>query len=334
MPNALYRRQTISESPLNAPPSGQSVSVAVFTAREDRSTLERTVRAASLAAAHFKAAVIDVLVNGNPVLAEAFRGSAHDLPGNVALRLWSFSKPDKANTWNVYVHSVVPDVALSFFVDGYAAVDVNSLVDMHAAFSGNPQALAISGVQSMGPSAKTLLRRQLSAGGICGNLYALPAETIRRIRSSSFRMPLGIYRTDPSLGAALCFNLDPSQNDWNPARLLTVPSAGFQYRAPRPWRFADWRALLRRRLRQARGMLESRALRQHFEVDRRSPSELPSTAFDLVTRWCDSQQAECRQLLRRSPIVKLAYRQLLKDGPPSFSTDAGTLLVTKGQVLG
>lgn len=325
-------RQTVPRTPLSVAASEQSVSVAVFTAREDRPTLERTVRAAVLAASHFKNCVIDVLVNGNPGLAEAFSGIEMDLPFNVGLRLWSFPQPDKANAWNLYVHSIVPDVAFSFFVDGYAAVDANAFLDMHTAYTDNPQALAVSGVQSMGPSAELLLRRQLSQGGICGNLFAVPARTIRSIRLSGFRMPFGIYRTDPSLGAALCFNLDPSRNDWNPARLLTVPSAGFQYRAPRPWRFSDWRALFRRRLRQARGVLESRALRQHFEIERRSPSELPATAFDLVTRWCDSQATESRQLLRRSPLIRSAFRQLLKAGPPAFSAEAPTLLAKKGKV--
>lgn len=293
-------------------------------------TLERTVSAILRSERCWKVATVDILVNGNAALARDISRYRGPVPDCVTLRVWKFSQPDKANTWNRYLHELVPDCDVSFFVDGYAELDTGAICSMLANFHRHPDVLAMSGIQRMGPSARSLLRRQLSSGGLCGNLYAIPAATIEQLRSRKFRMPLGIYRNDATLGAALCFNLDPQQHNWDRERLLTVPEASFSYRVPRPWRINDLVSLARRRFRQARGVLENRAVRDHFLIRKRPPSELPTTADELVLAWCKRNRAESRRLFLSSPIVWLAYRQFIRKGPPALSVDPPTLLATIG----
>ena len=209
-----------------------------------------------------------MLVNGNESLAhrcaEQFRQSTY-----CPIRIFHFSYADKAETWNEYVHSFHPGGDYTFFLDGYAAVEPQALLALVHAHRAQPEALAASGIQRYGPSARRVLAWQMARGGLSGNLYMLPYSTISRLRQARFRLPVGIYRTDSTLGAALFIDLDPERAVWNPNRIVTVPQASFTYPIPRFWRWKDLRMFARRRMRQARGLLENRAIRDHFLIRRR-----------------------------------------------------------------
>jgi len=64
----------------------------------------------------------------------------------------------------------------------------------------------------------------------------------------------------------------------------------------------------RRRMRQARGLLENRAIRDHFLIRRRPTTELPTTAFELVAEWIARNPAEASRLFLRSPLAWFAYK--------------------------
>ena len=42
---------------------------------------------------------------------------------------------------------------------------------------------------------------------------------------AEFRLPIAIYRTDPTLSAALAYNLDPAGNAWRSDRIAIAPDA-------------------------------------------------------------------------------------------------------------
>jgi hypothetical protein len=295
--------------------------VAIFSSREDLPTLLRTVVAAANARHPFQQLHIDVIVNGNRALANALKDEIDQVRFPfVSLNIWFLALPDKAHAWNRYVHGIRRNVDLCYFVDGYAAVYASAFAEMFRVLRANPSALAVSGVQSEGPSAARLLRSQIERGGLCGNLHLLPRATLERLRATPFHLPVGIYRTDSTLAAALYLDLDPSTSEWNRERIVTAARAGFSYRQPSPWRLADWKALARRRLRQARGLLENRAVRDHFRIKRRRLPALPATALELVSAWVQEQPDEARKVFTSHPLAWLAYRQWLES--PRLSYDA------------
>ena len=207
-----------------SPPQSQPIvsqtlqfTAAVFSSREDIESLARTITFLLQADRANAALAIDVLVNGNESLArkcaEQFRQS------NCPIRIFHFSYADKANTWNEYVHSFHPGGDYTFFLDGYAAVEPQALVALVHAHRVQPEALAASGVQRYGPSARRVMAWQMARGGLSGNLYMLPYSTISRLRQARFRLPVGIYRTDSTLGAALFLDLDSERADGVPTAL-------------------------------------------------------------------------------------------------------------------
>ena len=204
-----------------------SCSVAIFAARERLEDLERTI-SATITAVH-EDTVIDILVNGNAALADAVTKWARQAPGAAGhahsrLRVWSILLGDKANTWNQYLYEIWPKSQIAFFIDGYVRVEADSFVRLAAGLLASPEYLAGTGVPSVGRSAKVLRDEMLKIGGIHGNLFALKATTIEALKEINFKLPLGLYRTDPVLGAVLSFNLAPSKFPWNPkGRILVTP---------------------------------------------------------------------------------------------------------------
>lgn len=291
---------------------GEQWSLAVFSAREDATRLAEAVLAAANAHRAGASLTLDVLVNGNATLAKEMRGrfaSADWWQSGTVIRLWSMPEPDKASAWNHYLHALVPEGDLAFFMDGYVTVEPDALALMADAFRERPAALAATSMPSTGRSAPGLRRRFLAEGGLHGNLYALSGHTISRLRDSAFRLPSGIYRNDSALGAALAFNLDPGTNNWNWDRIAVVPDAEYHTPTGDPTRLSDIKVQLRRRLRQAQGHLETCALKAHLADAKRSPFSWPSTARELVLQWADEHPADVRSLAWTDP---LAWATLLR----------------------
>ncbi|MGZ8254663.1 MAG: hypothetical protein ACXWVT_07420, partial [Burkholderiaceae bacterium] len=105
---------------------GEHWSVAVFSAREDANCLTAVVLAAADSARAGATLHLDVLVNGNPTLAgemHARLSTGHWWKHGTTIRLWSIGRGDKAHVWNHYLHTMMPDADVSFFMDGYVEVE-------------------------------------------------------------------------------------------------------------------------------------------------------------------------------------------------------------------
>jgi hypothetical protein len=285
-------------------------SVAIFTARETPSVLSATVRAA-IAACTGRQATIDVLINGNRELAAHFADVAAGIATNgCTLRIWSIAAPDKAHTWNEYVHRIWDGGNTTFFIDGYARVKPDALDAIERRLSSAPNALAASGVPTSGRSAKQLRENMLSKGGIHGNLYALKHESMQALRSTHFRLPLGLYRTDPMLGSALTYRLDPANNQWTRGSVVVAGEATWDVDGIAKLSYKNVVSFFKRRLRQAYGVLESRALREHMTIKRLAPQHLPATAQDMINHWLTAQPEQARSLFLKHPSCLYAARQL------------------------
>jgi hypothetical protein len=308
--------------------------VAIFAARETPAVLTATVRAA-IAACSGRQATIDVLINGNHALAVNFAGLAATLPADdCTLRVWSIAAPDKAHTWNEYVYRIWNSDGTTggtaFFIDGYARVKPDALAAIDSRLAATPDAMGATGVPSCGRSAPRLRERMLREGGIHGNLYAVTADSMRAIREAGFRLPLGLYRTDPMLGAALAFRLDPAHNQWQNGRVAVEGNATWDVDGISELTYKNVTGYFKRRLRQAQGDLENRALREHMAIKRLAPRLLPETAQEMINGWLAAQPAQARSLFLKRPTCWYAARKLRAPRDWSATRVAPVLLLTHG----
>lgn len=285
--------------------------VAVFAAREDLATLSRCV-VSILSSAKGRTVTVDILVNGNRALAEeAVETSFAQLPtGTATVRTWFIELGDKAHTWNRYVHEIWPGGNLTFFVDGYAEVRQDAFSRMEAGVQASPEALGVTGVPTSGRTAEAVRQVLLQQGGIHGNLYAIKVSAMTAIRGAGFKLPVGLYRTDSLVGAALIYCLDPSSHGWNPQRILVEPYSTWQVRQSSWWLPSHVSGHLKRRLRQAQGVLENRAVRDHLTIKKKLPQHLPETIEELVLNWLAGNRKEASTLFLRNPLLILAVRKL------------------------
>jgi hypothetical protein len=294
-------------------PAGMKWAVAIFSSRETLETLSSSIDAALLATSQADT-TIDVIVNGNRILAEeagSYIRSIRSLGrASTLVRAWYVPVADKAHAWNQYLWEIWPVSDIGYFIDGYVQVIPDALKMIWEGLAAAPRAIAASGVPTMGRSAKALRERLLSEGGVHGNLYALRGSTMVQLRSMGFRLPLGIYRTDPLLIAVICFGLDPSRNDWEVSRILVHPQATWRFRPLNWWSPRDLRTHLNRVIRQAQGALENLAVREHFAVQKNPPQSLPGTTSQLVGDWVKRFPETARRTFVRNPLCFLAARNL------------------------
>jgi hypothetical protein len=286
-------------------------SVAIFTARESISTLGACIKAA-LAACAGHEATVDILVNGNRALADEAAQLVATLaaPPGVAARVWFIALGDKAHTWNEYVYRISKEGSLTFFVDGYAEVRPDAFRLIDAALAANSEALAVSGVPTCGRTAASLRAHMLKEGGIHGNLYALRAAAMQDLRKAEFRLPLGLYRTDPMMGAVLMYRFDPAAYQWDVKAIHVHPDATWDVRQGPVWTLSNMLVLWRRKLRQAQGDLENRAVREHMSIQKRAPREIPDTTRELVGNWIAGHPAQARKLMLFNPLAYYAAGKL------------------------
>ena len=251
--------------------------VAIFASRESAEVLRATVAAATVASERASVgkpgcrSVIDVLINGNPALAEAVaqHASARVLDTTTAplLRIWRVAVADKAHTWNQYVETIWPASRLAFFVDGYVRLWPGAIQHLGSRVDASATALGGSGVPTAGRSAAAAARAMLRDGGLQGNFFCLTRDVLVEMRRLNFRLPLGLYRGDSLIGAALAYRLNPAMNRWDLKSTVVVePEASWDLQVPRIWRPSDWRARWRRMDRQAGGTLENLAVRDHLLI--------------------------------------------------------------------
>jgi hypothetical protein len=287
--------------------------VAIFSSRETLDTLSSSIDAALVGTSQADT-TIDVIVNGNRILAEeagSYLRSVRPMGrASTLLRAWYVPVADKAHAWNQYLHEIWPESDIGYFIDGYVQVMPDALKMIWEGLAAAPRAIAASGVPTMGRSARALREGLLSEGGVHGNLYALRGSTMAQLQTMQFRLPLGIYRTDPLLIAVICFGLDPSRNEWDVSRILVHPQATWRFRPLNWWSPRDLRSHFNRAIRQAQGALENLAVRDHLAVQKKSPESLPRTTSELVGNWVSNLPETARRTFVRNPLCFLAARNL------------------------
>jgi len=287
----------------------------IFACRETLPQLRQTLDAALVSAS--ACAVIHVLVNGNLTLANALAGNLDQRPPGsakensaLAIQVWSIPLGDKANAWNQYIHQIWAGEAIAFFIDGYVRLNADAVESLGSAVEANALALGGTGVPTMGRSAKALRENMIINTGFHGNFCCLKGETIRQMRDTQIRLPVGLYRTDSLMGAFLCYGLDPGRHVWEDFRIHVHPTASWQIDPARWWRVRDVRAYLKRYFRQMRGKIENAAFADHLANRRCSPATLPATAREMVLEWERQCPADYHFLAQKYRLLNQALESV------------------------
>lgn len=284
-------------------------SIAIFACRETLATLTRCVNSAQNACRSHQA-IIHVLVNGNDSLArETALAAMAWQTERCQVRVWMIEQGDKAHAWNEYLHRIWVPGTLAFFLDAYAEAQPHAFERLASVLDDSSHALAATAVPSEGRSAAWQREKMLREGGLQGNLHVLGIPAMTRLRSSGFRLPLGLYRTDSTINAVLNFNFVPAEHQWDVSRVAVVADASWDVHGVTQVNSANILSKLKRMVRQARGLLENRAVRQHLAVRRLSPESLPETVHELVNQWLHTCPDEARSLYFRAPLTFYAARQ-------------------------
>lgn len=283
-------------------------SIVIFASRESPMMLEQTLDAIR-AAARPCPLIIEVLINGNPDLVESLKSPISGEKG-LNIRLWSISKADKANAWSRYFQEIWSGEDLVFFIDGYVRVRPNALESLGSVVMEDKHALGGTGVPTIGRTAAAAASEMLSSGGFQGNLCCLKGMAISEIRRRKIALPLGLYRVDSFVASLLHLAFDPAGNAWDRRRVRVDGAASWDIEEKRWWRWKDISAKYRRSLRQARGLMENAAIKEHLLGRRAPPERLPEDVSVLLRSWSASHPATVRSMKWRHPLVWLALRKL------------------------
>lgn len=299
-----------------ATPASPAWAAVVVASRESVPTLMATLDA--LARAAVRPLLIDLVINGNDALAHqaaaAVRSRPPHWPAEMQLRIWSLAFGDKAHALNRYVHDLWPGGEATFFVDGYVRVRPDALKRLASTLARlEPEAMAVAAFPTCGRGASVLAANLHRHGGLHGNLFVLGAPAMRAMREIHFQLPLGMYRVDSTLAAALAFRLFPRDFEWDVKRYVPIDTEATWDVEVTPWWHASaWRTRIKRRRRQAQGDLENWAVRHWLLLNRRPVEGMASTVEALVQRWAEEDPAGLAERLQGRPLRQRAWRDLLK----------------------
>lgn len=241
---------------------------------------------------------------------------------HAALEVHASQAADKANAINAYVHRLRDPGALAYFVDGYITIHAGALPAMERALAAQPRAHVASAVPMSGRSSAHMREQLVKGGGISGNLFAIRPEFLRRFAAAGLRVPLFMYRGDPLMGSMAAHDLDAMGTPWDDSRLIGVADATYEFRPLSPFRWGDVKRQLKREVRQARGALESAAVKAL--IYQRGYAALPRDADTLVRDFVAAQGLPPAGLKARI-LRHLALKDLRAEAPapddPRFTVE-------------
>ncbi len=224
---------------------------------------------------------VTVLVNGSTdgSAAIAHAWTERDRTGAFDVSVVETAHADKSEAINRFFYELRRPAEFYFGIDGFTIVEPDALKTMVVALREDGHAHAASGYCTNG-------RTELGVGGpgaLRGCFYALRGSFVQMIVSRNIRLPLGLYRGDGLLGSMVAHSLDPVRKRWDNARALQVAGARYSIRQLSVVKPSDLRRQFRRRVRQARGVLENAAIKEI--IYRRGFEGLPSNADVMIDQY-------------------------------------------------
>jgi glycosyltransferase involved in cell wall biosynthesis len=263
-----------------------------------------------------------VMANGCTDRTEALtRAFAEEHP---EVRLVTIALGDKCNAWNVFIHETVPahcrGRAVYFFMDGDARCVPGSLDAMARALAREAHAHAASAPPASGRNAEHDARELLGERGLVANLYALRGKFVERLIALDVRLPLGLEGDDGLLGALVKWDLAPDQRQFDHARIVPCPEAGFAFDQVPLTDPSAWRTYWRRAVRYGRRAYEFELLGPRLKDE-----GLAALPVDIRSLYVDAMRLGLRWngLYTISNLVALReMRRIARSG--SVRVPAGT----------
>ncbi len=272
-----------------------------------------------------------VLLNGttDDSAAAALRAAG---AGGLPIEIYRFAHADKSNAINRFFHDLrVPADALCC-VDAYAVIGPDSLCGFARTLASRPDARLATGIAANGRSEPLAVERTLAVGGVThGQLYAPRREFIDRLAGRGLRLPIGLYRGDGLLGSMAAHDLDPLAQPWENRRVVGVKEATYEIASLSPFRPADVRRHLRRRVQHMRGRLETAAIKEVIYA--RGYAALPEHADDMIRDFL-ARHGPPPTPLRDRPFMAVALRRVRRARPPDPAALLPRLVASAGQPAG
>jgi len=288
-------------------------SVTIFSSREDSNTLLTTLKK-TIEASSLEQTTINIIVNGNSHLSSQMSNELKDInPNNSAINLWSIPLGDKANAWNAFIHHIYDQEEIAIFIDGYVKVRADAFDNLARALINDDHAFASSGAPPLNEKNNTQRNEMLRNGGIHGNLCAVKGGTLKTLQEINATLPLGIYRTDGTLGALLCFNLSPDNYAWDTTRIIVTPDASWNTNPKKTTTLHKVTSQLKRITRQGKGVIENRALHDLFSLQKSPINALPKDSYTLCRNWCLKHKLKTLIIALKNPLVTPYILSLMRN---------------------
>lgn len=166
------------------------------------------------------AVTVHVVVNGSTdrtaEIARTFPVTVHDWP-----------EGGKSLSWNRIMFDTPGLAAKIFvFVDGDAQLLPGSVAVLTTALDDDRNANAAAGLPANGRNMERYRAETVADRGMFGDLYALSGSFVARLRASGIRLPADLIGDDSLIGALAKTDLG-DEADWQDARIVPCPEAGF-----------------------------------------------------------------------------------------------------------
>lgn len=232
-------------------------------------------------------------------------------PGPADLSVYAIEAADKANAINQFIYNVRPRSQFYIFLDAYVTLSPSAIEAAVGALIADPKAHVASGYPLNGRSAKWF-RETLQAGAINGNFYCMRSEFLDRLVAEQIKLPLRIYRGDPLFGSIAAHDFDSLANPWDTSCMLAPDGATYSIRPLSPLNWGDVKRQYRREINQARGLVESAAVKSI--IYEAGYAALPADANQMLNDWLARHR--CRPPSWKSrAFLPLALRKLRAAGP-------------------
>ncbi len=227
------------------------------------------------------AIAVHVVVNGSRDRTAAI---ARSIGGTVTVHVWP--EGGKSRSWNRFVLDTPVSASRAFiFVDGDAELVPGSIAALAQTLAANPAANAAAGLPCNGRRAGKYREELIASHGIFGDLYALSAGFVDRLRASGIRLPDDLVGDDGLVGALAKTNLG-GLDDWREERVLPCVEAGFLCE---PARLTSWPSLTNQYHRMINYSVRRFQNRIITTILRESgPHDLPRRFAALYPRWIAS----------------------------------------------
>ncbi len=228
------------------------------------------------------AIAVHIVVNGSRDRTAAIARAI----GGTSLTVHDWPEGGKSRSWNRFVLDTPINAARAFiFVDGDAAVVPGSIAALVQALAANPAANAAAGLPCNGRRAGKYRQELVASHGLFGDLYALSAGFVSRLRSSGIRLPDDLVGDDGLIGALAKTELG-GLDDWREERVLPCVEAGFLCKPARltslPSLTNQYRRMINYSVRQFQNRIITIVLRES------GPHGLPRRFAVLYPRWTAS----------------------------------------------